>query len=501
MLIAVIDIGKTNKKVVLIDPALRQVAIRQASFPAQAGPDGILCEQVDAIWTWLKAQLAELYREHPFHALSVSTHGATWAGLDGEGGLALPVIAYEHDLGEAGQAALDRDFYARVGRLESIQDETGTCDLPLLINPAKMVLFAQQRLPTAWARVKRIVNYPQFWGWKLTGEAASEPTASFCHTFLYDIRTHQPSSVARALGVDGLLDSSFRKPWDRLGCLTPAVQRECGLPALPVTLGIHDSNGSLLPYLVKHRGCDFVLNSTGTWCVAMHRVPAVSYAADELGTKTIYEVDANGGNLKVAILMGGQEYALYHDLAGGADPGFDAARLDRALARLGDAVLPGAFPGQFAGVRGGLLADGRTHDLEAVKAGRRPAWFADPVLAHDLLNVSLALQSEVALRRTGARDGTAIFVEGGFRQNPAYCAVLAALFPGSTVACTNLAQASACGAALLGHALLCGTDPSALADAIVIEEAPVARPVLANLAAYRAAWLSAVAPAGRAVAG
>lgn len=491
MLVAVIDIGKTNKKVVLLDASLRQVAIRSASFPAQPGTDGILVEQVDAIWAWLKLQLAELHREHPYQAISVSTHGATWAGL-GDDGLAMPVIAYENDLGEAGQAALDQEFYRRCGALEKLQDETGTCDLPLLINPAKMILFAQQRLPAAWAKVRKIVNYPQFWGWKLTGQAASEPTFAFCHSFLYDIRTHRPSSAARALGCDRLLDQEFRHPWDRLGALTGDLQRELGLPALPVTLGVHDSNGSLLPYLVKHRGRDFVLNSTGTWCVALHGVPAVKYAPEELGTKTIFEVDVFGGNQKVSILMGGQEYALYHDLAGGKDPGFDAARLDRALLRTGDVVLPGAFPGQFSDQRGGLLDGGRAVALAALKAGGRPGWFQDPVLAHDLLNVSLALQTEVALRRTGMSERTTIFIEGGFRNNPAYCALLAALFPQATVACTNLEQASACGAALLGQALLRGCDPSALGDAIHIEESPVARPALANLAGYRAAWRRAV---------
>jgi sugar (pentulose or hexulose) kinase len=491
MLVAVIDIGKTNKKVVILDSSLRQVAIASTSIPAKPGPDGILVEQVDAIWEWLKAQLGALYRQHPYQAISISTHGATWAGL-GDDGLAMPVIAYENDLGEAGQAALDAEFYRRCGALEKLQEETGTCDLPLLINPGKMVLFAQQRLPQAWAKVRRIINYPQFWGWKLTGNAASEPTASFCHTFLHDIRSHRPSSAARALGCDRLLDAEFRRPWDRLGVLTPELQRALGLPALPVTLGVHDSNGSLLPYLVKHRGRDFVLNSTGTWCVAMHPVPEVRYLPGELGTKTIFEVNVFGGSLKVSILMGGQEYALYHELAGGAHTDGDPARLDRALARVRDGVLPGAFPGQFTGHKGGLLADGRTITLDAVKAGERPAWFRDPVLAHDLLNVSLALQTEVALRRTGMAEDTTIFIEGGFRNNPAYCALLAALFPKATVACTNLEQASACGAALLGQAMVQGTDPSALADAIVIEEVPVARPALANLAAYRAAWRAAV---------
>jgi L-fuculokinase len=492
MLVAVIDLGKTNKKVAVIDRSLRQVAARSASFPAQPGPDGVLCEQIDAIWNWLCEQLAALYRETPFHALAVTTHGATWAALDGQGGLAFPVIAYEHDLGEAGQTALDAEFYRRCGPLETLQDETATCDLPLLINPAKMVLFAQRQWPTQFARATRIVNYPQFWGWKLTGQAASEPTYTFNHSFLHAIRTRQPSRAAQALGVAGLLDTTFAQPWDRLGVVTADLQARLGLPALPVVLGIHDSNAALLPYLVKYAGRDVAVNSTGTWCVAMHRVDAVRYAPEELGTKTIFNIDALGGFQKVSFLMGGQEYALYHDLIGGSDPGFDPARLALACARTGDGILPGAFPSQFPRPRGGAYADGLTLTLAELKAGTRPAWFADQALAHDLLNLSLALQTEVAIRRTGIKSGTQIFIEGGFRNNPAFLALLAALLPDNPIACTSLAQATSSGAALLGHAHLAGVAPTALADAIVIEEQPVARQAVANLASYRSAWLHQV---------
>ncbi len=495
MLVAVVDIGKTNKKIALIDDRLNQVASVSASFPAVLDPDGILVEQTEEIWAWLKRQLADLHRRLPFHAISVSTHGACWAALDENGELSVPVIAYEHDLGHDAQAALDEDFYARCGPLTRLQDETGSCDLPLLVNPAKAIRFAQRKLPTSWGRTRQILNYPQYWGFLLTGERAAEPTYTANHSFLFDIRRRGPSSAARALGVDGLIEGRLRAPWDRLGSLRPALMRELGLPAIPVTVGIHDSNAALLPYLIKHGHRDFVLNSTGTWCVAMHRVERVSYRSDELGQKVIFNIDAFGRTHKTSFLMGGMDYGLYHGISGGSDPGFDRERLDHTLATVDRAVLPGAYPSQFPSCRGGLLDGGRVvalDDLKAGKAGSVPAWFSDAAQAHDLLNTSLALQSEVALSRTDIGPETTIFVEGGFRNNPTFLAVLAALFPTNTVACTNLAQASACGAALLGHGLLAGCSPMQLGERIHIAEEPVARPRLDNLAAYREAWLERV---------
>ncbi len=490
-LVAVIDLGKTNKKIVLFDRKLQVITARQANFPAKMGPDGMLVEQIEAIWLWLTRELQALYRTHRFHALSVTTHGATFAALDQTGRPCLPVIAYEHDLGPAGQAGLDEDFYRLCGSPTALQEETGTCDMPLLVNAAKAIRFAQRRLPGQWARVRHLLDYPQFWGYLLTGEKASEPTYTANHSFLFNPRTRGPSSAAKALGADGLIDWKLRSPWERLGVLRGDLQRELGLPALPVTVGIHDSNAALLPYLIKFGERDFVLNSTGTWCVAMHKVSEVAYREDELGRKIIFNIDALGNFQKVSFLMGGMDYALYHDGIGGQDPGYDVTRLGNSLAHPERCFLPGAFPSQFSSVRGGVRDGAKVYSVEQLKAGRKPAWFTDRDASHDLLNVSLALQSEVALRRTDIRDGTTIFVEGGFRNNPTFLAVLAAVFPKNPIAITNLAQASAAGAALLGHALLSHIHPKSLASSISIETEDVPRPSIPQLAAYRTAWLAA----------
>ena len=493
-LVAVIDIGKTNKKIALIDRTLVVRATRQASFPAVHNADEVLVEQVEAIWHWLKRELAALYREQPFQAISVSTHGACWVALDGTGKTSVPVIAYEHELG-SGQDAFDEEFYRRCGPLDRLQNETGSCDLPLLVNPAKAIFFAQRTWPGSWGFTRTIVNYPQYWGFLLTGQLAAEPTYTANHSFLFDVRQHRAASAAKLLGVDGLIDWRLRAPWDQLGTLTCTLQTELHLPAMPVTIGIHDSNAALLPYLIKYRHRDFVLNSTGTWCVAMHRIEKLAYRDEELGQKVIFNIDALGHYHKTSFLMGGMDYALYHGFIGGSDPGFASTRVDAALAQCHRAVLPGAYPSQFPACSGGLRDDATIISLSALKHGQQPAWFSDAATGHDLLNISLALQSEVALRRTDIGPDTAIFVEGGFRHNSTFLAVLAALFPSNPVVLTSLSQASSAGAALLGHALLGHCHPLDLADAITISEQAVARPTLVNLHAYRDAWL-ATATAG-----
>lgn len=487
-LVAVIDIGKTNKKVILFDQDLRLVADRQKPFPSVPGSDGFQVEPVEAIEAWIWETLGELYREHPFRAISVSTHGATWALIDDQG-LTAPVIAYDTALTEHQQADLDAAFYTLAGPLEKLQEETATCDLPLLINPAKALLLLEQRRPGTLARSQHLINYPQYWGWRLTGKIGAEPTYTANHSFLFDIRRRQASSAAKALGAAHLVNCDLKQPWDQLGLVSAAVQKQTGLPAIPVTLGIHDSNAALLPYLVAMDGHDFVLNSTGTWCVALHRVNEVRYRPEELGQKVIFNLDAFGHLQKSSFLMGGQDYGLYHDLIGGERAPFDAARLNAALARTGDMFLPGAFPSQFPKVHGGATEGGKEFSLNDLRAGRKPSWMADPVLAHDLLIAGLALQSEVALRRCDLGAKTEIYVEGGFRNNPIYLAVLTALFADAEVSCTSLAQATATGAAMLAQALVAGRDPSMYRGRFSIEKNPIERLNLPNLAAYRRAFL------------
>lgn len=490
--VAVIDIGKTNKKVAVYDADLQQVAFREEEFAAAPGADGILHEPVAAMWDWFKRQLSELYRQQPFAAIAVSTHGATVAAIDADGALALPVVAYDNPLDDQAQHDLDRRFYEICGDPAALQGETATCDLPLLINPAKALLFYRQHYPEGLGRCRHLLNYPQYWGFLLTGQRAAEPTYTANHSFLFAIRERRPSSAAHALGAAALLDLPLRRPWDNLGTLTPALQEELALPALPVAVGIHDSNAALLPYLVSQADDDFVLNSTGTWCVAMHRVDEVVYSPDELGQKVIFNIDALGGYQKVSFLMGGQEYGCYHNLIGGDHITFDAAGVDRILADPGDMVLPGAFPSQFPRVNGGILENGVVHELAELQAGYRPAWFADQRCAHMRLNVSLALQTKVALERTGIGPQTPVFIEGGFRQNETYRHVLAALMPERTVACTELSQAAASGAALLALALADGRDPRDYAAVCQIAKAPVTPPDLPHLAAYAEAFYSRV---------
>ena len=95
--VAVIDIGKTNAKVALVDLATRSelASRKQLNRPRKDGP--FPHHDVDVIWSFILDGLAALRQQHSIDAISVTTHGATAALVDAEGKLVLPVLDYEFD--------------------------------------------------------------------------------------------------------------------------------------------------------------------------------------------------------------------------------------------------------------------------------------------------------------------------------------------------------------------------------------------------------------------
>lgn len=116
------------------------------------------------------------------------------------------------------------------------------------------------------------------------------------------------------------------------------------------------------------------------------------------------------------------------------------------------------------------------------------------------LNISLALQTLVALERAGLKPGTEVFTEGGFRKNAGYNAALASSLRGAGygdgVYLTDISEATAFGAAMTATAALEGCEPEALGDRFEVHYKPVRPMEGLDLDRYRAAWLALAADKG-----
>ncbi|MCW5720282.1 MAG: FGGY-family carbohydrate kinase [Devosia sp.] len=393
--IAVIDIGKTNAKVVLID------ALTQAQLGAHSRPNAVLRAapyphaDVEGLWRFIGESLAALEAAHGIDGISITTHGATAALVAGDE-LALPVLDYEHDGPE--------ESHAEYGQARPDFSESLSPRLPNGLNLGAQIFWQARAFPAQFGKVTAILAYPQYWAWRLTGVVASEVTSLGCHTDLWAPDQGDFSSLVQRQGWRPLFPA-VKPAASVLGTVLPAIADQIGLkPDLPVTCGIHDSNASLVPHLGRHE-TPFTIISTGTWTIAM-TVGGDTAHLDQ-NRDSLANVDAHGRPVPTARFMGGREFdALVPQIS-------PPSAADIAAVIAGDIqALPSFAPG--VGPFGG--SEGRwTLDPDNLPAGQRTA----------AASLYLALVARECLTLCGL--GRSITIEGPLSRNEVFGAALARL--------------------------------------------------------------------------
>jgi sugar (pentulose or hexulose) kinase len=416
MKVAVLDVGKTNVKAVIVDAGeRREVAAR--TRPNRVLTDGSYPHfDVDGIFAFFLQSLKELNSELEFDAVSITAHGASGALLSAEG-LALPILDYEFRYPADVEAAYDE--------IRPPFSETFSPRLPGGLNLGAQLHYQKAVFPEAFANAQAIVTYPQYWGWRLTGIAATEVTSLGCHTDLWRPKQGGFSSLVETLGIAGKL-APVRKPSDRLGYVTEEMSAKIGLARpVPLYCGIHDSNASLLPHLGQHEA-PFAVVSTGTWVVIF----AVGGDLDHLDSKrdTLANVDALGRAVPSARFMGGREFELLTKGQGTATPEAIHRVLEERIV-MTPSVVPGCGPFPDAEHRVVNASNGLNADETYVAA-----------------SLYAALMTKACLDLT--RAAGPIIVEGPFARNALYAEALSKAI-GRSVIVVSSSTGTSVGAALL----------------------------------------------------
>lgn len=90
-------LGKTNKKVLLYNWSFSLVSSASKSFPEITHSGYNLHCEDPLVVPWLLEQLGSLVSTHgaeSIMSIAVTTHGATFVGIDDNGNLAMPVLSY-----------------------------------------------------------------------------------------------------------------------------------------------------------------------------------------------------------------------------------------------------------------------------------------------------------------------------------------------------------------------------------------------------------------------
>ena len=416
--IAVIDIGKTNAKLALVDlETLSEIAVVTRPNTVLHGPPWSHFD-TEGHWAFLLDGLRDFHRLHRVDAISVTTHGASIVLLDDKGALAAPIIDYEHPIPARIAHAYDA--------LRPAFGQTGSPRLANGLNVGAQLHYMFTQDPTLHARTATILGYPQYWGHRLTGIAAFDVTSIGCHTDLWEPTTGTFSDLVETLGIADKIAPVCRSN-DHLGTILPAIAAQTGLPLdTPVAVGIHDSNASLYPHILS-QDAPFSVASTGTWVIVM----AVGGQVDHLDPDrdTLLNVSALGRPVPSARFMGGREYEMIQAGHAAVPTPDDIAQVLASAVMILPAVEPqtGPFQGR----------DMRWNGPEpAIGTGQRAA----------ALSFYLAMMTDACLTLAGA-DGPCI-VEGPFAHNPEFTGMLAAATERSVLTSTAT-TGTAIGAALL----------------------------------------------------
>ncbi len=416
--IAVIDIGKTNAKLALVDlKSLTELAVVTRPNTVLLGPPWPHFD-VDGHWAFLLSGLTKFHEEFGIDGISVTTHGACVALLDKDGNLAAPVLDYEHE----GPESLSTEY----DHIRPAFEETGSPRLAGGLNIGAQLHWQFHVDPGLVERTHQIVTYPQFWSYRLTGVASTDVTSLGCHTDLWNPTKGEFSTLVETLGISKKI-APAKCSTHLLGPILPEISDATGLPAdTPVVCGIHDSNASLFPHILTQES-PFSVVSTGTWVIAMS-VGAKPVSLDP-SRDTLINVSALGQPVTSARFMGGREYELIHD-RNCVDASAEDVNsvLDNRIM-----LLPSVDPksGPFKGIRSHWLPDGN----EAVGSERNVA-----------LSFYLALMTAECLGISGGRGD--IIIEGPIGRNPQYLNMLRAA-TGRHIKISKSSTGTSIGAALL----------------------------------------------------
>lgn len=432
--VAVLDIGKTNVKLWVAGPDGALLDHRSVANTVRPGPPW-RHHDLDGLGAWLGRTLAGFCRHHDVRALVPVGHGSGGV-LVGADGPALPMIDYEQDC----PAEVDAAYAREAGTFE----DRGSPVMMASTHAARQLLWMETAQPGAVASARHYLNVAQYWGWWLSGVAASEYSAMGAQSHFWNVPQRRWTPIVQGHGWARLMPA-FRSAWAPLGPVRADLARRFGLPeGIEVLTGAHDSSANFYRYLAAGL-TGFTLVSTGTWIVAMSR-EADTGALDQRRSTTI-NADMEGRPVGGALTMGGREFSA---LAGPdwAGQGASLETVQRIVAR-GTMALPsfGDSEGQFPGSarRGRILGPAPETQEERTALA----------LVHSaLLTVACA---EVL------GGGDRLILDGAFLAEPLFAPLVAALRPVRITQTSDEPQGVVAGAVLLvGHSARRAPAPMAL---------------------------------------
>ncbi len=422
--VAILDVGKTNKKLLLFDQAYNLVYEKSDRMEETVDEDGFPCEDLASLTnSALELIKGSLHLEgFDVKAINFTAYGASFVYIDGDGKTLTPLYNYLKPYPED----LQHEFYEKYGGEKPFSRCTAS---PVLgsLNSGMQVLRIKHERPEIFDRIAFALHLPQYLSYLFTDLAVTDITSIGCHTNLWDFTQQAYHDWVQQEGIATVLAPVI--PSAHVEKINIEGQElSCGI-------GLHDSSSALIPYLICFKN-PFVLVSTGTWSISLNPFDHVPLTDEELEKDCLCYLQFTGKPVKASRLFLGNahekgaeriasHYAIPADF-------FKAIQFDQGLSALAQERLLSKDFSSFEAI-----------DLMEV---------VSPDLAYNILIAVLVKKQiesiDLILKHQDAEN---IFVDGGFSKNHVFMSMLAFHYNGKKVFAAEVAQATALGAALAIH--------------------------------------------------
>lgn len=431
--IAIFDVGKTNKKIFLFDQHYKIVYERSAKFIETVDEDGDPCENLESLRLSIFDSLHEVFRKKDFEvkAINFSTYGASFVYIDDDGRPVAPLYNYLKQYPQT----LKKKFYDTYGGEEKISNETAS---PILgsLNSGMQLYRIKHEKPELFRKIKYALHLPQYLSYLISGKVYSDITSIGCHTSLWNFDENKYHDWVYEEGLNEKLPPVL--PTDYVMQATfPGNDYKVGI-------GLHDSSAALIPYLVSFHE-PFVLISTGTWCISMNPFNHHPLTLEELKQDCLCYMQYQGLPVKASRLFAGQEHE--NQVKRIAD------HFNQNPIRYRNIEYNQQMVKDLQKKNGGVASASATPLMQGSYFSQRDlSLFTNDEEAYHQLIMDIMQQqfasTNLVLKGT---DVKRIFVDGGFSKNTIYMNLLAAVFPQMEVFAASMAQATAVGTALAIH--------------------------------------------------
>jgi L-fuculokinase len=436
--IAILDVGKTNKKFFLFDASYKIVWEETTLLTETRDEDGFACEDLDLLSNWVRASLTKAGQSGDFdvRAVNFSAYGASFVYIGEDGNPIAPIYNYLKPYPEK----IKKQFYDQYAGELRFAMQTAS---PVLgnLNSGMQLYRLKYENPEKFSRIKYALHLPQYLCWLITRKACSDISSIGCHTNLWDFsKNYYHEWVYREAIIEKLApiqSSGMVYPVLRNEIFPFSLRKEC-----VAGIGLHDSSAAMIPYLENFRD-PFVLISTGTWNISMNPFNKEPLTITELQNDCLCYLTYKGSPLKSSRLFAGNEHSLQveklseyfqKDKAYFQSVSFDPG----VVAKLQNKEVP-------------LFIAPASGATVSVFAQRDISGFQSFEEAYHRLQMDIMDQQIESTKWILSDSVNRIFVDGGFGKNPVYMHLLAAAFPAVRVFAAKVAQASALGAAMAVH--------------------------------------------------